>query len=119
MKPGDTVTRYLAGDVVMMEGLKVVHVDDKLIYCGYPYMPEKCISCGKGVDRFAARPWCPDPCNTDLRDSNNRLPTTPGEYQGWLFDKTFGYEVDFELGWGVPGPDGEIVTGSYIKAQDG
>lgn len=33
----------------------------------------------------------------------------------WCFDETHGYEIDPDLGWGEPGPDGKIVTGSYIK----
>jgi len=32
----------------------------------------------------------------------------------WKFNKTFGYEVDEELGLGVPDADGKIITGSYL-----
>ena len=35
VKPGDTVTRLLAGTVSMQ--LRVAHVDDKLIYAGHEY----------------------------------------------------------------------------------
>lgn len=39
--------------------------------------------------------------------------------QGWKFDRVYGYEVDEELGWGVPvegGPDdGLIYTGTWIE----
>lgn len=33
----------------------------------------------------------------------------------WKFDKVFGYEVDEDLGWGIPDVDtGELRTGSYL-----
>jgi hypothetical protein len=37
----------------------------------------------------------------------------PNEYPGWKFDRTYGYEIDEDLVWGVKGPDG-ILTGSYL-----
>jgi hypothetical protein len=41
--------------------------------------------------------------------------TPPEDYAGWKFDKTYGYEVDEGIGWGVPGPDGAITpTGSFL-----
>lgn len=44
----------------------------------------------------------------------------PRLYPGWKFDKTFGYEVDEDLGWGVEGvaPDGGVITGSYLVIPD-
>lgn len=37
----------------------------------------------------------------------------------WKFDRKHGYEVDEELGWGVPRPDGgSMVTGSYLVPFD-
>lgn len=39
------------------------------------------------------------------------------EFAGWKFDKTFGYEVDEDLGWGVPDIDKRIVTGSYLVLE--
>lgn len=35
---------------------------------------------------------------------------------GWKFNRDHGYEVDEELGWGVPRKDG-ARTGSYLQAQ--
>lgn len=37
-----------------------------------------------------------------------------GRIEGWKFDRTFGYEVDEDLGWGVKQPDGNITTGSWL-----
>ena len=37
----------------------------------------------------------------------------PADYPGWKFDKTFGYEVDEDLGWGMQ-KNGEILTGSIL-----
>lgn len=38
---------------------------------------------------------------------------------GWKFHRDQGHEVDEEIGWGVPRPDGkggtETVTGSYLE----
>ena len=36
----------------------------------YDKLDERCISCGASV---ATNEWCPSPCDTDLRDSNNRV----------------------------------------------
>lgn len=33
----------------------------------------------------------------------------------WKFSREGGYEVDEELGWGVPDADGKIRTGSYLE----
>lgn len=39
---------------------------------------------------------------------------TPDGPEGWKFDRTYGYEVDEELGWGIlRGPD--TITGSYLE----
>lgn len=32
----------------------------------------------------------------------------------WQFHRTYGYEIDDDIGWGHPGPDGKIGTGSYL-----
>jgi hypothetical protein len=37
-------------------------------------------------------------------------------FNGWKFNRDQGYEVDEELGWGVPRNDG-MRTGSYLQAQ--
>ena len=36
---------------------------------------------------------------------------------GWTFDRTYGFEVDPELGWGRQ-KDGKIYTGSVIELID-
>jgi hypothetical protein len=36
----------------------------------------------------------------------------------WEFDRTYGYEIDEELGWGVRGAQGFIETGSFIVQPD-
>jgi hypothetical protein len=33
----------------------------------------------------------------------------------WEFDRNLGYEIDEYFGWGVPGEDGKIMSGSFIK----
>lgn len=38
----------------------------------------------------------------------------PEQYPGWKFDRTYGYEVDEDLGWGTQAP-GEIITGSFLE----
>ena len=37
---------------------------------------------------------------------------------GWKFDRTYGYEIDEDLGWGITMPDGSITTtGSYLVEE--
>jgi len=43
---------------------------EKCAKCGYQERITQCISCGRLVGDDE---WCPEPCNTDLRDSNNRV----------------------------------------------
>lgn len=46
------------------------------------------------------------------------VPSTMSDPEAaWKFNRTFGYEVDEELGWGVP-QDGSILTGSYLVQED-
>lgn len=66
IKPGDKLTRMLAGTVPME--MEVEFVDDEFIFC----------------------------------------------VGGWKFNKEFGYEIDEDLGWGVPDADGKVTTGSYL-----
>lgn len=35
----------------------------------------------------------------------------------WTFDRTYGYEIDEDLGWGAI-RGGAIITGSYIKPKE-
>jgi hypothetical protein len=37
----------------------------------------------------------------------------------WEFERQQGYEVDEDLGWGIPGTDGQIVSGSFLKLNGG
>lgn len=37
---------------------------------------------------------------------------------GWKFHRYMGYEVDEDLGWGVPNDNGTIRTGSWIRQKD-
>jgi hypothetical protein len=37
--------------------------------------------------------------------------------EGWKFDRDYGYEVDEDLGWGMPLAGGRMITGSYLLTE--
>ncbi len=53
-----------------------------------------------------------------LSDEDGKFVYIGPKGTGWKFDRTHGYEVDEDIGWGlqVGGPmDGQVVSGSWIE----
>jgi hypothetical protein len=35
----------------------------------------------------------------------------------WTFDRQAGFEIDEQIGWGVKGADGKIMSGSFLTLE--